>query len=73
MLLLVSGSRLDAVVQAKQEDDVAKWPNCNSKWTDAEGGPDLVLCAHAPLLRMHVSTGADLTCVHCCCRWHGVV
>lgn len=25
-------------VQAKQEDEVAKWPNCNSRWTDAEGG-----------------------------------
>lgn len=25
-------------VQEQQEDEVAKWPNCNSRWTDAEGG-----------------------------------
>lgn len=25
-------------LQEKEEDEVAKWPNCNSKWTEAEGG-----------------------------------
>jgi len=26
-----------AALQEKEEDEVAKWPNCNSKWTEAEG------------------------------------
>lgn len=24
-------------LQEKEEDDLVKWPNCNSKWTEKEG------------------------------------
>lgn len=35
-------------LQETQEDEVAKWPHCNSKWTEAEGEGPCCSCLHAP-------------------------